>query len=360
MICLVYTYKLLRDYSRLPIFTMRKLKIQLIILLCFFCFACSTNTTSIDNKTNEGNKVDSIEKKNTTIYPIPNWYINEINNNPQYIYGVGEGENLTEATNNALANMIQRLQVSVSTNSTFETSSNKNTISQQLSTKTNTQTSNVIIQNYQIQNQQQINNRFYVQLRVDKPSAINEIKENINSKGLEIVHEYKNGMNRDSLIEFKAAENISKNITSIKDASITLLLLDNSTNTEYFLKKIANYTNKFYDIKTNLKIYINKNSGYFYNPLKKYLLSKGYNIVSNEADANIIITCKNKKFLTTSSNKDLYSIDTKIEVIAQENYTNNITMKTFNLESASNEGRQRAIEILEEKFYIDLVNYGVI
>ncbi|MFC4892592.1 LPP20 family lipoprotein [Pseudofrancisella aestuarii] len=337
---------------------MKELKNQLIILLCFFCFGCTTNTTNIDNTAFGDHKINNSIKENLPIY-IPEWYINEINNNEEYIYGIGEGKSLAEATNNALANMIERLQVLVSTNSILETSSNNNSISQQLSLKTKTQTSNVIIQNYQIQNQQQINDRFYVQLKVNKLSAINEIKENIKNKGYEIDHDYKISANKDSLIKFKATENISKNISYIKNASITLLLLDSSIDIQPFLRDIVNYTNKFYDIKPNLKLYINKNSGYFYAPLKKYLLSEGYNIVPNMEDANIIFICKNKKFLT-SSDKGEYYISSKIEVITKENYTNNITTKIFNLEASSNNGRQETIESLKEQFYINLVNNGVI
>ncbi|QIW10238.1 LPP20 family lipoprotein [Francisella sp. LA112445] len=333
-----------------------------ISLACIALSGCSTaheyyNPLNFNNSETKINTIKTpdhiIDKPN----PIaPNWYINEQNNSDNLLYGFGTGDSLDQATSNALADMTQRLQVIVSSTTSFENIINNNNVSQRLIQQVTTQTAKLNIPNYNIVNQAKSYNTYYIEIQINKRQTIIDLQNIINSNIKQATKSLVNTQNKSYLYRFDIAQRINSNVKTIKSSLRTLLILAPDINIDQQILELNNIENELINFKRSIQIYVDKqNSGFFYNSLEKFLKVNNYTIVNNKDLANIYITLKLLNYNSTYINKN-YCINNKVELQISDENSGQIYPKQYKIEACSKQGRSVAIDKAVQIFYSQLEN----
>jgi large subunit ribosomal protein L9 len=110
---------------------------------------------------------------------LPNWYISPKQNNADFLYGVAEGFSLEEATRNSLAECAARLMVSVSSESQLTRQADNSSAHEEIRQKTLQSVEKINFLNYSVSRSSKVNDRFYVEVKVEKTPFFNDQKERV-------------------------------------------------------------------------------------------------------------------------------------------------------------------------------------
>ncbi|WP_150463841.1 LPP20 family lipoprotein [Francisella sp. XLW-1] len=342
---------------------MRYFKLKLLVLIIFSLTACSYSRNTqekYDITKNTPQTHKNITKqpmvKNINIEPVPEWFLTSRSNTDETLYGFGSGKTLDQATHNALADMIQRLQVTVSSTTSFSSIADNNKISQKLIKEVTTSTADITIPNYKIINQSQTNQAFYVETQIDKSQTIEDLSKLIISNINQANQLLATTHNKNSIYRLNIAHQIDKNIKVIKSSLRALVILSPTINISSYMEALNNINNELLNIKRTIQIYIDKqNSGFFYSSLEKYIQVNNYLTTDNRNSANISISLKLRDY-DNQLVKSQYCINTEIELQITDNLTGQLASKLYTIKSCSDKGRDSAIDNAIEIFYSQLSN----
>lgn len=322
-----------------------------ICTLMTLLIGCST-TQPIDANSNIVTPA-SKQKKGPSQNITPLWFIQESNDDEQYLYGLGSNDSYNKAKDKALADMIQKLQVTVSANTSLQTISVNEDISQKLVQEITTQSADINIPNYKIINQTESNGTFYIQLQINIKETIKSLQQTISNLTTQSLLLLDNAENKSFLTKFDISQKLNNKIQIIKSSLRTLIILAPDTDIKTQMRQLNGIENQSLNLKRNITVNVDRNnSGYFYESLKKYLLVHNFNI-SSKPLANIIISLKLIDYDYT--NKDgKYCITTKVELQASDNITNQLSPKTYTIDTCSQRGRLYAMDKASEIFYSQL------
>ena len=117
---------------------------------------------------------------------MPSWYINPPANNPMYLYGLGEGMNIEQATRNALDNMASRLSVTVESSYEVKTKIQKGyneSFSQNSERNLKSEVAKIRISNYEVDKSEKIAPGHYVVLvKSDKEKFYSSLVKELDQK----------------------------------------------------------------------------------------------------------------------------------------------------------------------------------
>jgi len=126
-----------------------------------------------------GIKNNITSTKNLSESNLPNWYISPKQNNADFLYGVAEGFSLEEATRNSLAECAARLMVSVSSESQLTRQADNISANEEIRQKTLQSVEKINFLNYSVSRSSKVNDRFYVEVKVEKTPFFNDQKERV-------------------------------------------------------------------------------------------------------------------------------------------------------------------------------------
>ncbi|WP_150465111.1 LPP20 family lipoprotein [Francisella sp. SYW-2] len=342
---------------------MRYFKLKLLVLIIFSLTACSYSRNTqekYDITKNTPQTHKNITKqpmvRNINIEPVPEWFLTSRSNTDETLYGFGSGKTLDQATHNALADMIQRLQVTVSSTTSFSSISDNNKISQKLIKEVTTSTADITIPNYKIINQSQTNQEFYIETQIDKSQTIEDLSKLIISNINQASQLLSTTYNKSSIYRFNITQQVDKNIKIIKSSLRALVVLSPSIDINDYMEALNHIDNGLLNVKRTVQIYIDKqNSGFFYSSLEKYLQVNNYITTDNKNSANISISLKLKDYDNRLIN-NRYCINTTIELQITDNLSSQLAPKQYVVKSCSSKGRESAIDNAIEIFYSQLSN----
>ncbi|AIT10339.1 hypothetical protein LO80_09230 [Candidatus Francisella endociliophora] len=325
----------------------------LLFILCGIAISsCSTTHEYNPNFTPEVKKVSDKEIMHST----PAWFSSNQSNSENTLYGFGSGDNLGQATKSALSDMVQRLQVTVSTTTSFQNISSNDNISQKLIQQVTTQTAEVNIPNYTVVNQQIPGDTYYIELQINKDQTIHDLQKLILNNTRQAQQLLINAENKSSLDRFNISQKVNNNLKIIKSSLRTLVILSPEIDIEQQMQALNNIDNKLLNLKRTIQIFIDKqNSGFFYDSLEKYLKINNYSLTMQKDYANIYITLKLKDYNNLNKD-DKYCIDTKVELQATDNISGELSPKSYTIKACSKQGRISAIDKAVEIFYSQLNN----
>lgn len=133
-----------------------------LIICLVFVNACSS--TSVNN--------DQDSK-------APSFYIKARQNNSESLYGVAEGFSLEEATKSALADLASRLIVSISSETTLTRQEDNNNAHEEMRQKVKQSVEKISFNNFKTSKSEKIENKFYIEVEVERQPFINEQKERV-------------------------------------------------------------------------------------------------------------------------------------------------------------------------------------
>lgn len=117
--------------------------------------------------------------KNHELSNLPRWYIHPQQNDSQYLYGVGEGYSLEETTKSALSDAAARLSVSISQNSNLIREENNYSSNEEFRESIKQNVEEINFANFVVEKSDQIAEKYYVQVKIDKQQFVNLQKEQI-------------------------------------------------------------------------------------------------------------------------------------------------------------------------------------
>ena len=325
---------------------------NILFLTCVLLLS-SCSSISADEEKSTKIKVNKTNINNN-IVQAPNWYTNNnYKTSDDYLYGFGSSDSLDMATKNALANIIQNLETTVSTNTQIKKSYSNGQSITDISEQTNTSTENIVISKYKVIQKSESNGDYYILLEVNKQELSNHLQNQIKNRAVQI---NTIDLASSSIRNLQLSENISHNLIYMKNAISTLLLLDKHINIESYINIYNESRDKFNSIKNELHIYIDESKAdFFYSPLKKYL-QQNYKLEKNIDNANIKINITNKDFNEHGDYRGDYEINTIIELQAKDMYSDNLINKSYDIKSSSDKGRHQAITNAQQEFYNQLNN----
>lgn len=245
----------------------------------------------------------TIEKTNTQV-SIPNWYINSPANTNANIYGIGEGETIDDAKNNALNNMSSKLLVNISSDLTRKKVSSsdgyyENNIEENLKVKVE----NIQYTNINVEKNSLINYNYYLLVKVDRIKLFKENEKKFKLIDNKLKNSYSELSNKSKVNQIIQLEKMKTDIVSNKKRAFILYAINNNFNYDYYLKQYDSYLNKIEKLKNSIKIKIYSNNTYYKDELIDFLNINNYKITnSNSFDIKIIINNKSRHSSTKGWN----------------------------------------------------------
>lgn len=330
---------------------MRHLYLKVIYLICCVVIisGCSTNITTTSTTPKD-------IKTSKHLPTTPSWFTHSQTNADNLLYGFGSGKTSQQATKNALGDMVQRLQVTVSATTSFENITGNNNISQKLIQQVTTQTADINIPNYTVINQLKSGKTYYIELQVNKKQAIKDLEKLITSNIDQAQQLLITTGNKSSLYRFNITQKVNNNLKTIKSSLRTLVILKPDSNISKQMEGLNNINNNLLNLKRGLQIYIKKqDSGFFYDSIKKFMKVNNYNLVNYRDYPNITFSLKLKDYNNEIKNNK-YCLNTQVELQATDDLSRQLSPKIYKIKSCSDKGRSAAIDNAVEIFYSQLNN----
>ncbi len=236
----------------------------------------------------------------------PSWYVNPKENDAQNLYGVSYGANLEEATKAALSDAASRLNVSISSKSSLLREENKYDINEESRQKIEQIVQKVEFGNFKVSKSKEINQKIFVEIKIDRENFIKIQKENIafletKIKNLEKTIEQSNPIQK--------RITLSKLIDLVKEIELKSIILNGageSIELKNILNKKENFENQFNLLNKKIEFYLEVNSTKELSQTIKesltkenIIISKSRNSKTNQILLNIKSSSKNEKIYST-------------------------------------------------------------
>ena len=265
--------------------------------------------------------------------PIPGWYLNPPQNNTSYLYGVGYGTSLDQATKIALNNIAEKISVTVS--SSFATSKQESAVNDQALYEAeyeqdiNSTVQEINFTNYQTEKSEQVGEYIYSLVKVARSEVINNYMKQIENIDKDISLVLKD-MEKQSIIEqfarlYRVSDKIRVNEVNLK---IVETIEKSDMKVKDYYDKYDNLLKLEAQIKNNIVIKI----------IAKLSDEKVIEVISKAInDLNIksgkILDPKNKghallRVVTDTKHEKIYGVylaKIKVEMKLLENFGNQIS-----------------------------------
>lgn len=256
------------------------MKKTLSLLILFIVFSCSKDGS-------------------TDINGDISWYLSPTQNNSQYIYGVGQGYTLEEATKSALSDASARLSTTISSTSTTLLEENRYDVNEEFRKKINQNIEKIEFPNFEVLKSTQKDNSTYVQIRVDRKQFVDLQKEKIEHLDNQIEN-IKKIVSKQNIIQKRTSYN--KIIDLGTQSEILARVIYGASNKELKqkLKTISNAKYKLSKLNSKFEFYfLSKGNSDIYRVIQKYLNKSGISIASAKTNLDNQIIMKVTSSSTT-------------------------------------------------------------
>jgi hypothetical protein len=110
---------------------------------------------------------------------VPKWFSNPKQNDSQNLYGTASANTLEEATKYALADLASRLIVSISSESQLTREENQQSFNEEMKQKVQQSIEKISFSNYQVTKSAQEDQKFFVEVSVEKDPFISEQQDRV-------------------------------------------------------------------------------------------------------------------------------------------------------------------------------------
>ena len=110
---------------------------------------------------------------------VPKWFSNPKQNDSQNLYGTSSANTLEEATKYALADLASRLIVSISSESQLTREENQQSFNEEMKQKVQQSIEKISFSNYQVTKSTQEDQKFFVEVSVEKDPFISEQQDRV-------------------------------------------------------------------------------------------------------------------------------------------------------------------------------------
>lgn len=227
--------------------------------------------------------------------PLPSWYLTPPANDGSYLYGVGSGSSMEEATKEALDNMLAQLSVAIESSLEITTKVGEGaSVGYSQDTKRNikSEVAKVKISNYQVVSSEQIRyNQFVVLIKSDRREFARGLKSELDSFFADYESRKKTFANSQMVSKYNFHKDSSRDAESHKTTIAIAKGVDNTTDDKAYLAKALAVQNDFEKIKQTISFGINAsgNASKLAEPIKSALVKEKFAISTN---AVLVISVK--------------------------------------------------------------------
>ena len=245
----------------------------------------------------------------------PSWYIKPKQNNASNLYGVAEGFSLEEATKYALADCASRLIVSISSESTLTRQEDNNDAHEEMRQKVKQSVAKISFSNFKTTKSEKIDEKFYVEVEVEKDSFVNEQKERVSFLEKKIADLDKNSQGKNPIQRRTSLIKINDYAKELELKAMIIRGAGESIDLKSKLEMIANYHNELEKSSNNIEFFIDNSSPKEIAQVIKNALNKDKLKIATKLDSkdpNQIII-KIESFSKTNHIYEAHMTKTKIE-----------------------------------------------
>lgn len=298
--------------------------------------------------------ISCTNNKNITKYKIPSWYINELNNTDDFIYGYAQAFSLKEAKLIALEDMSNKLIVQLQSSFSSNTKTSINFYEKINIKKIKQISKNIVFTNYKVIKTQNINDTFYTLLQVNKKELFNLYKSKLDTIHTKIKNSYNLSKKHSHYEQINILQSLKINITQAKEYLNILYAINNSFKEDKYLEFYLNIFNKIAYLKESISIYISSNFTLYKNQLVKFINKHNFKI--SQINSNVKL-----EFVNNISYSRIYSwhitkIRTNINIIIDNKI---ISSNIINSIGRSSISYKDALKSASYNFYKKLEKIGI-
>lgn len=291
----------------------------------------------------------------------PAWYLENKQNTPMFLYGVGEGSNLEDAKLMALNSISSSIIVSVSGEISKKTSISQNSsgtdsYSKQVTSDVKMELSKITFPNPVIEKKEVVQNRFFVLLKVNKLELFETINLALELEDKELQKQYQNSKNLAKLENVYALKQIVSASKSATNKANILSSLDKNFALGAYADRYSNYASELNSAKQNLNISVvtNETSKYFSDALTAFLNANGFK--QNQKNPDVKIEIDNKPRFSVASGWSIAKVSTNIKVYSNDKVLNSFTIESIGRSSSNNDN---ATADAATKFQAEIEKKGI-
>lgn len=266
----------------------------LFIFIAFFISSCGSNL-------------------NQTLSDIPSWYITPKQNDGVNLYGIAEGINLEEATKYALADAASRLMVSLSSDSTLIREENRHDFNEEMRQTVRQNFEKITFINFEITKSANFKNRFFVEVKIERNSFIEQQKEQLEIAERKISKLDKNSTNKNPLNRRDALLKISNLAKEVELKGRIIEGAEENINLKNKLISFEKFNDELEKFSDKIEFYFEINSPSEITKIIRNQLNKEKIKIAknrNSEDPNQILI----KISANNHSQKIYDFVTKVEI----------------------------------------------
>ncbi len=329
------------------------LTIPFTVLIMTFFTSCGGNAQSVQ------------PSNNTASHSLPDWYTQTPQENNRVIYGLGMGEERTEAIHEALNDAVATLNTSVASSYQHTTSVNSvngdETYSKDTKASVDIVTKEVELNNYKVIHQLQLaKDSYVVMIEIDKQKLFTSLYSKLENSFtmLNIKLQNKSHDLEKIMIYHKYLAQLNAQLSTLGILSALDPSFDDEELASQYRQRSSEY-NALVEDKI-FKLQSNATAKEYMKEIKAGLLQDGLKLTNNSSyDYLIQVSTTEKEDLSIQRNVQ-YILKTSIS-IGISDYKNNkeISFTTFDIESRSYDGTEEARELNCDKLKDKIVEHGI-
>ena len=269
---------------------------------------------------------------------IPNWYINAPSSNYINLYGIGQGETIEEAKNNALNSISSKLLVNI--DSTLETTkiSSQDSYSKESKQNIKVEVEKIQYTNTEIEKNILINDNYYLLVKVSRTKLFEENKKKFDLINSKLDKNYQELSKKSIFSKIIELTEMKPDITTNEKKALVLYAINNDFDYSSYLKKYSSYLNEIDTLKDTIKINVtsNNNKYYFLDELIDLINTNKYT-VSKSANSDIKININNKIRYSKARGWIIAKVSTTLTVYQNNKIFSNRIIKSIGRSTSSKE-----------------------
>jgi hypothetical protein len=292
---------------------------------------------------------------------IPVWYINALQNDATYLYGVGEAYDLKDAKANALNDMASRLVVNVSSTLNKYTQTSQNNLKQISYTKDLSQDINLEVEqikfvNVKLEKSQFTNGKFFILMKVDRQKLFKHYLKSFYTLD-KTINNHLATINKSSKLEqIYKLKSLYPKVMKAKKLVYILHTINNNFDYGNYISKYNNSIDKIGILKSKLTINVTEDGEDLFKDVVIELLNQNSYKVSS---VNSNVTIHLKKKIDSSTYKNWYIVKVAVNISIKSNDDINMFNKTLNIIGRSSSNKENALSNAKNDLKNQIAKAGI-
>ena len=284
----------------------------------------------------------------------PKWYLHPPQSDLYTLYGVGEGANKNDAVAHALADILARLNVSVSSSFSSKSVVHKGIredVQKEYIDNVTSEVQKINISSYELLQSQKLGFKRYAALvKVNKRDFAEALKKEL-ERDFFALKEIKNDNGLNALQQLYKYKNNLQKLRNIENKLAVLNMLDKDFNQDFYLKKYEEAQKEYDVLKRSISFWVYADYTPLAEPIKKGLSKEKFYITKGRGNRHFDVYISTD--ITTAHAYGFYIVRANITVQTKSHKKSVVAVNNFMLKGHSSESftiaKQALVKALSKK-----------